>query len=784
MRGNGDRCAAGADASVGTLISFIQSHGFSIPPDEWTMSDDLAARRLENSPVPPAYLRTLAERCPEASGTPVLEALLRLGRITACGGAPERSDTGVQARPRERARTRTGEIPTLEDAFSRIFSALGEERSGQREMARIVAQALEEGAFALLEAGTGTGKSIGYLVPLVLHSLETGERVVVSTYTKNLQDQLYRKEMPLLESALGIGASARRLLGRENYLCTRRVLVQLSRMGDRSLGKALAFGLAIALGGEGTTDSLCMPPDGTASSSLVAPSRCPMNACAWAERCPLTRARKGAREARVLFVNHALVLTDYRQGGTILGPYSKVVFDEAHRLEQCAVDNLSVRVAREKLAAALEPMLESREDEAWKLLLHELEASSPAGNFKRFKRDLTRKAKALERAYEGLFCGIEDSVDAERRAKATRIRYLDGSETFAGISSMLNDIFFLFNEFCELCKLLQDVRGKHDLSGLQQEISCAIDEVRELSEALRFLTAGRDEESVFWLEWRRDGALKEVCGSPLRVDRAFADYLESLGGSAVFTSATISHEGGFRLFKERLGLGLLHAKPIEAIIPSPFPFDDNCLVLVASGLGDPNGEPFAASVARIVGAISRKVARRTLVLFTSYRLCFAVADALTEAGIDGPVFVQGAGESREIVSGRFRRSRSGVLLGVASFWEGVDFPGEELEVLVIPKLPFPVPSEPFVEARSQRLSALGEDPFESLFLSEAMTRMRQGAGRLIRRMDDRGVVVILDSRLGTRPYGARILSALPSKNVVHIAAEECAERTAEWFEKS
>jgi ATP-dependent DNA helicase DinG len=171
-----------------------------------------------------------------------------------------------------------------------------------------------------------------------------------------------------------------------------------------------------------------------------------------------------------------------------------------------------------------------------------------------------------------------------------------------------------------------------------------------------------------------------------------------------------------------------------------------------------------------------------MVLFTSYRLCHAVARDLERArGGAGSVLVQGTGESRASLSGRFRRGGNALLLGVASFWEGVDFPGEELEVLVIPKVPFPVPSEPVVEARSARLSALGEDPFDRLFLPEAILRMRQGAGRLIRRMDDRGFIVILDERLETRPYGSAILAALPSQRIEHVSAAECVETAARWF---
>jgi len=201
-----------------------------------------------------------------------------------------------------------------------------------------------------------------------------------------------------------------------------------------------------------------------------------------------------------------------------------------------------------------------------------------------------------------------------------------------------------------------------------------------------------------------------------------------------------------------------------------------------SGLGDPNRDGFAAPVAEIVGGLAAGVGRRTMVLFTSYRLCHSVADALSKSGVERPVLVQGAGESREALSGKLRRHEGGVLLGVASFWEGVDFPGEELEILVIPKIPFPVPAEPIVEARAQRLSSLGEDPFEKLFLPEAMLRMRQGSGRLIRRMSDRGGIIILDSRLGVRPYAATILSSLPSRNIEHVSAGECVARAARWFD--
>jgi Rad3-related DNA helicase len=750
-------------------------YGFTLPSFGTGISEERFVSRIASGPVPPAYLGALAERC-NLEGLPLIRKAMESAEArAACPG--ERA--GTPAAATFAADTR---VPDLEEAFSLVFASLGEERAGQLDMGRAVRKVLAEGGVALLEAGTGTGKSLGYLVPSILYSLETGERVVVSTYTRNLQDQLFRKEVSVLEAALSLDVNAARLLGRDNYLCTKRVIAHASSLAVETCAPALAFALFVSLAEGGTLDSLGALPGGADSRALAAPSRCPMNACAFAGRCPLVGARAHARDARILFVNHALLLTDYRQGGSVIGPYARVIFDEAHHLEKCVIENLSVKASRDDVRRILEPLrLADARDDTWKLLSHELESSMAPSGWKSLRKDIVRAARDLEKAYADLFAGIPGALGAGRSVKSMRTRYVDGSETFADASDMFNAIYFNINKLIESVKPLHEVKVSRDLEAMQQEIAYASEELATLAESLRFLSAGSVEDSVFWLDWGSDGALKEMCGSPLAVDRPFADYLEGILGSAVFTSATLSQNGSFALIRDRLGMRFLAAKPYELVIPSPFPFDENCLVLVVSGLGDPNHDGFAAPVAELVAGLAAGVGRRTMVLFTSYRLCRSVAEALAKSGVERPVLVQGAGESREALSGKLRRYEGGVLLGVASFWEGVDFPGEELEVLVIPKIPFPVPAEPIVEARSQRLSSLGEDPFEKLFLPEAILRMRQGSGRLIRRMSDRGVIVILDSRLGTRPYGGTILSSLPSRNIEHVTVEQCVARAARWF---
>ena len=757
------------------LVSLLEAHGFTLSSFGTGITEERLVSRLAGGCVPPAYLGALAERCDS-------EGLLLIRKAMESAEArPARSieGAGTPAAPAGAADFRAG---GLEEAFALVFDSLGEERPGQLDMGRAVRKVLAEGGVALIEAGTGTGKSLGYLVPSVLHSLETGERVVVSTHTRNLQDQLFRKEMGVLEAALSVDANAARLLGRDNYLCTKRVIAHASSLAGETCAPALAFALFAACAEGGTLDSLGALPGGFDPRSLAAPSRCPMNACAFAGRCPLVRARAHAREARILFVNHALLLTDYRQGGSVLGPYARVVFDEAHHLEKCVIENLSVKASREDVRRILEPLrLSDAGDDAWKLLSRELESTADPGSPKSLRKDIARAARDLEKSYADLFAGMRGVLGAGRSARSMRTRYVDGGETFADARDTFNAIYFNINKIIDLCKPIHEARVSRDLDAIQQETAYACEELATLAESLRFLSAGCGEDSVFWLDWGSDGALREMCGSPLSVDRSFADYLEGVLGSAVFTSATLSQNGSFAHLRDRLGMRFLSSKPSELIIPSPFPFDENCLVLVVSGLGDPNHDGFAAPVAELVGGLAAEIGRRTMVLFTSYRLCNSVAEALADRGLERPVLVQGAGESREALSGKLRRHEGGVLLGVASFWEGVDFPGEELEMLVIPKIPFPVPSEPIVEARSQRLSSLGESPFEKLFLPEAILRMRQGSGRLIRRMSDRGVIVILDSRLGGRPYGGTILSSLPSRNIEHVTVDECVARAARWF---
>jgi len=676
--------------------------------------------------------------------------------------------------------TLTGEIDSsyglgrLKSIFKKVFSELGEERIGQMEMAKAVFSTFRDSGFLVAEAGTGTGKSLAYLVPAILHSLANEKRILISTFTKNLQNQLFGRDIPITERVMGVNVKVARLMGRENYICPDRVMRNLRRIEEPSV--ALNLALAVIMSDEGLIYSL-NEENISLDKKITAPARCFMGRCFYAERCPLMIARERALKADIVLVNHSLVMTDYRSGGAMLGDYSAIVFDEAHNLEKAVIETLSIALNRELLRDILEPLDFVRpDDERWKFIKTALPS-----NAKNLGSEISLGVKSLYKAFDELFEKISELLNPDGSYAGTRVRYLDGSETFADVKADIIGYLFEINRLKNLLNVLCEVEFPPDLEQLKSEVLFVNDGLEELSATMEFLTGNGDDEYVFWLEWDSRGKLSEIASSPIFVNREFADFIESKCESVIFTSATLSQGGSFSYFEKKLGLDRSGFKGNRISLPSPFPFEKNCGIFIATDCIDPNEDSFTDQVAYEVEEIALRVTRRMLVLFTSYRLCNATIEKLSSSEVADRLIVQGMGESRETITERFRMSEAGILMGVASFWEGVDLPGEELEVLVITKLPFPVPTEPIIQARSERLEARGENPFELLHLPEAALRLKQGVGRLIRRKDDRGVVVILDSRLFFKRYGKTIIDELPVSNVEFLSYRDIPSKVGEWF---
>lgn len=666
----------------------------------------------------------------------------------------------------------------LEGAFDKLFSKLGERRSGQLDMAKAVLKAFDNQSILIVEAGTGTGKSLAYLIPAIIHSACTGRRIVISTHTKHLQNQLFSKDIPIAVATLGMNVKVTRLMGRENYICTERAIRLVKKMLDEFAGDALDLALSVILSDEGLVYSL---PEAAANADrymLVPPKRCLMVQCYYADRCPLMLARNQALKASLVLVNHSLVMTDYQSDRAILGEYSGIIFDEAHNIERSALENLSIGLSKEVLQEVLEPLdFVRRGDEGWKLL-----CSFAQPEFKDRRKYILDLMRSLAKSMDSIFEQITEQYNAEYRNKGVKTRYKDGSTTFEKAKDIVAGFVFDCNRLKRLLNPILEIELHSEAQQLQREVAFVCDGIDSLVSTTEYLTSTADDDYAFWFDWDSDGNLREIAASPLFVDRPFADFLETMCDSAVFTSATLSQGGNFSFFISRLGLDKAGFSIDELSIPSPFPFDENCTVFAASDHIDPTDEEsFAPRIAELIERIVCSIEKRILVLFTSYRMCNATADSITDPNVRKKLIVQTGSESREVLAERLRKMRGGVLLGVASFWEGIDFPGEELEVLVITKAPFLVPSEPIVQARSEKLESMGKDPFEVMQIPEAALRLKQGVGRLIRRKDDMGVVVLLDSRLINRSYGDVILRELPVSRKEILPMEEIPRRVARWF---
>ncbi|MDF9393111.1 MULTISPECIES: ATP-dependent DNA helicase [Methylococcus] len=601
-------------------------------------------------------------------------------------------------------------------------------RAAQSGMARAVEQAIREGRCLIAEAGTGTGKTFAYLVPALL----SGKRVLVSTGTRNLQDQLFQKDLPLLRQALGAPAHVALLKGRSNYLCPYRLenvvdfgfragfsaeeADQLERI--RRWAKTTRSGDVAEVSDVPEASPLWRSVTSTAENCLG--QDCPLYG-----DCPVVQARKAAQEAQIIVINHHLLWADWAVKtdgfGDLLPEADVIIIDEAHQFGETATQFLGVSLSSRQLGELADDTLIERTKDA-----PDMGGLADAATL--LKAELT---------------AIRTMLGAEQRREAWHA-VAGNEDVSAGLKRMEEALLTLAAQL-----KLAAVRGK----GLE---SCW-KRCDEFIQRLETFLAEDTEESVRWFETHRRGFT--LSRTPLDIAGEFARFRKARQATWIFTSATLSVSGRFEHFSRQLGIADADCRRWE----SPFDYRRQSLLYLPPGLPEPGGCDYTRAVLRAAWPVLKASRGRAFLLFTSHQ-ALAEAASILEGKSEFPLFVQGTQPKARLLDA-FRASGNGLLLGTASFWEGIDVRGEALSCVVIDKLPFASPGDPVVSARLEAIRRRGHSPFGVFQLPTAVITLKQGAGRLIRDVDDRGVLVLADPRLTSKSYGRVFLDSLPPMRI-------------------
>ncbi|MDX1415697.1 MAG: helicase C-terminal domain-containing protein [Candidatus Promineifilaceae bacterium] len=685
--------------------------------------------------------------------------------------------------------------------FSQVFDGF-EYRAQQEEMLFAVAQAFNDGDHVLIEAGTGTGKSIGYLLPAAFWAVENGRRVVISTNTINLQDQLIQKDIPELQKSLPFELRAAVRKGRSNYLCT-RLFQQFRRSGPSSADEMALY--ARILLWLPTTESadvaelpLRSPAERMTWTRLNGENAvCTQDQCA-AEGCPLHQVRQRAEQAHLVIVNHALLLSDVANENHVLPVFLDLIVDEAHHLESAVTNGLSFRADKRFLETILDEISKPRAG-----LLADVQkrlgavlpehVNNELNGFALQMRHEAEEAKLrLEEFFGTVDIFLRDHVRAHSQF-AQQVRLTPAARAQPGYDEIeiswdnLNrHLKAISKYFDRLVDAASEITDQFDVEAGDEMRAAILANGRALEEAranLEQTIAYPQDGMIYWVEIFKDRI--SLHAAPLHIGPLVEKHIFGEKETVVLTSATLRTadpgsygEADFNYLRHRL-----HAYDAnELAVGSPFDYKNATLLYLPTDIPEPNQPGYQAYVEQAIVDVATALGGRTMVLFTSFaqlrQTAQTVEAPLASAKIN--LLAQLPGSSRQQLLAQFKQEGGrSVLLGTRSFWEGVDVPGPALQALLIAKLPFDVPSDPIFAARSETF----DSPFFEYSIPEAVLRLRQGFGRLVRRKSDEGVVVILDKRVLTKRYGQSFLEALPECTILRQRSDRLGELTLRWLNR-
>jgi len=604
-------------------------------------------------------------------------------------------------------------------------------------MAERAREFFASGGFSVIEAGTGVGKSLAYLVPAIL----SGKKTIVATATKNLQDQLLDQDIPMLKSLTGTNPNVALLKGRKNYLCLRKYRA-LSRQrslfseSGEMLSEFLAWGSLTKTGDRAELSTL---PDNLPfwEEFSAHPDACLGGRCPVFTECFLMRARTRAAQSDLIVTNHHLLLTDLslreQLSAGLLPEVDFLILDEAHNLEEIASEILGVTFGQADLRRLLgqaQRIILEKPDNLWGSIL-----------------------SRVENAWK-IFSSLFPLEDFRRRLEPGK-----SAETVKAEGQILAEALRALSSRVKILKVKP--AGEEDLAPLSEQ-------AERTAIALETIIWREEPGLIFWVE--RRAQFLTLHATPIEISSELQEKLYPLYPNILFTSATLSTPGGsqadFSYFLSRLGL----PEEIEAhSFPSPFDFQTQALLYLPRSMPEPNQPSYPEALAQEIEKLVQASRGRAFLLFTSFANLNYVATFL-EGKIPYPILIQGEAPKAELLR-LFKEKGNAILLATFSFWEGVDVPGESLSLVVIDRLPFDVPTEPIIEARIEKIRENGDDPFRHYQLPAAVLLLRQGAGRLIRRKTDRGVIALLDPRLRTKGYGKIFLRSLPPMPMVSDVEE-------------
>jgi DNA polymerase-3 subunit epsilon/ATP-dependent DNA helicase DinG len=723
-----------------------------------------------------------------------------LDNLWALLDAPPSSTSQLRPKPMPEPIDSDAVAALLEDG-GRLATALPgyEHRPQQVEMLRIVSDALSTGQHLLIEAGTGVGKSLGYLLPAVQFAVKNDQRVIISTNTINLQEQLIQKDIPFLQETLGMAFRAAVLKGRSNYLCPRR-LASLRRRGPTSRGQMRILAKVLMWlqnGGKGDRGEITLrgPAEQSVWRRLSAEDEgCTLDRCAtqMGGACPFYQARRAAEAAHILVINHALLLADVATANRVLPQYRFLIVDEAHHLEDATTNGLSYRADSNTINRLLANVGTRNNGLLGDILARSRgvippEATAAMEDFVLLIEDAAGAMGAhVDTLFDVLRAFLEEHVRVARSNYSQQIRILEPLRRQPGwtqVEVAADNLSKFTSGIAEAMGRLAGGLGdleNYDIPEYEDLVASTAAAARHLDALHSHLYQAIFEPNpnvIYWVEIQPDSTRTALHAAPLDVGPMVEEHLWHTKDSIIMTSATLKTSDSFSFIQERLNAD--EADTMD--LGSPFDYEASTLLYLVNDIPEPAAKDnYQRAVEKGLIQLCRATQGRALVLFTSHAQLRQTSNAISTALARDNIVVydQSDGSSRTQLLEDFRQSEKAVLLGTRSYWEGVDVPGEDLSVLVIVRLPFTVPSDPVFAARQE----LFESPFMEYAVPEAVLRFRQGFGRLIRRIDDRGVVAIFDRRIVSKQYGQAFLDALPQCTVQNGPLDDLPRAAADWLE--